>query len=255
MENFTIKDLFNKKLESLYITLCIVKNEVKIKRNEVIEEKNVYSLVGVGKNGRYSLLNIIVEKQNASRLWLDTFETLKTRGIVDVLYISVEDNKEIKRAAKIAFPTCVFIDSITGVAPIFYRYSSERGIYAVVAKIKKLYTQKTLVDYESSLKEFTKIYPSLIHKKLQEKYLKNVKSIYKYNDVVRKFLFNTSKSLKIYDIIRLKYKDKYISGLEQLLEELDTNKLSFLKVSPSKKEWNSVLVELSLLYPEIDFIT
>ena len=46
-------------------------------------------------------INIYQDRVNNNRFWLDCFETLKARGLKNILYLSVDDNKNMKRTAKI----------------------------------------------------------------------------------------------------------------------------------------------------------
>ncbi len=70
------------------------------------------------------------------QFWLDCFENLKSRGLKNILFLSVDDNKNIKRTAKITFPNIIFVDSLTDIAPKFYKYTSEKFSKNVVGKIK-----------------------------------------------------------------------------------------------------------------------
>ena len=70
---------------------------------------------------------IAADKVNNNHFWLDVFEGLKSRGIKNILFLSVDDNKNIKRTAKIAFPNITFTDSLTSIYPKFYKYISERS--------------------------------------------------------------------------------------------------------------------------------
>ena len=78
------------------------------------------------------------------------------------MILSVGDNKNIKRTAKIAFPNIIFVDSLTDIVPKFYKYTSERSSKNVVGKIKALYTQKTIEDYKQALKTFKFTYNNVI---------------------------------------------------------------------------------------------
>ena len=42
-------------------------------------------------------------------------------GIKNVLFFSVDNNKNMKRAARVSFPKIIFIDSLTDVMPKFYK--------------------------------------------------------------------------------------------------------------------------------------
>ena len=169
MEQFTLKELVKRKLDETYIIVYAIKNEVNIKKAEIIEKTDVYTFVGVDIKGNRQFINIYQDKLLNKHFWLDCFENLKSRGLKNILFLSVDDNKNIKRTAKIAFPNIVFVDSLTDIAPKFYKYTSERSSKNVVGKIKAIYTQKTISDYKNTLKTFKDTYNNVIHQKLIEK--------------------------------------------------------------------------------------
>lgn len=101
MEKFTLKDLIKRKLDETYIVVYAIKNEINIKKGDFIEKTDVYTLIGIDKRGTRQLLNIYQDKVNNNYFWLNCFEGLKSRGVKNILFLSVGDNKNIKRTAKI----------------------------------------------------------------------------------------------------------------------------------------------------------
>ena len=174
MKQFTLKELIKRKLDETYIIVYAIKNEVNIKKAEIIEKTDIYTFVGVDIKGNRQFINMYQDKPLNKHFWLDCFENLKVRGVKNILFLSVDDNKNLKRTAKIAFPDIVFVDSLTDIAPKFYKYTSERSSKNVVGKIRALYTQKTLNEYHNAFKAFKAIYNNVIHQKLIDKYLNNI---------------------------------------------------------------------------------
>lgn len=82
------------------------------------------------------LLNIYADRINNNHFWFDVFEDLKSRGVKNILFLSVDDNKNIKRTAKIEFLTITFSNCITSIYPKFYKYISERSSRNIAGKIK-----------------------------------------------------------------------------------------------------------------------
>ena len=95
----------------------------------------------------------------------------------------------MKRTAKIAFPEIIFVDSITYIAPKYYKYTNERNAKKLASKIKELYVQKTLAEYQNCQKQFNETYNNAIHQKLSQKYLNNIENLYKYSQNIRILLF------------------------------------------------------------------
>ena len=99
MKLLKLNELTKKKLDDTYIVVYAIKNEINIKKADIIEKNDIYTLIGIDIKGIRHLLNIYADKVNNSHFWLDAFEGLKSRGIKNILFLSVDDNKNMKRTA------------------------------------------------------------------------------------------------------------------------------------------------------------
>ena len=256
MKEITLSDCSKRKLDDTYIVVYAIKNEINIKKADYIEKSDIYTLIGIDIHGYRQFLNIYQDRVNNNRFWLDCFENLKSRGVKNLLFLSVDDNKNIKRTAKIAFPDIVFVDSLTYIIPKFFKYTPERDAKKVAGRLHTLYTQKTLNDYKETLKGFNSIYNNVIQQKLVEKYLCNVENTYKYSKNIREILFKHSANIEFYDKIRLSFNsnNNYVTDIEEIYEKLGNIKDYFGFISFKKKEWTMILNDLIQIYPNIDFI-
>lgn len=258
MEQFTLKELVKRKLDETYLIVYAIKNEINIKKADVIEKTNLYTFIGVDIKGNRQFLNMYQDKPLNNHFWLDCFENLKSRGVKNILFLSVNDNKNIKRTAKVAFPSIVFVDSLTDIAPKFYKYTSERSSKNVVGKLKALYTQKTIGGYKQSLESFKTVYNNVIHQKLIEKYLCNVEAIYKYSQNIRNLIFKHSANMEFYDKIRIAFNqnNQYIMEVDEVYNKLRENNINkyFGFTSFQKKEWTLIINDIIQLYPDLELI-
>lgn len=256
MKELTITDCSKRRLEDTYLVIYAIKNEINIKKGEYIEKEDIYTLVGIDKKGFRTLINVYPDKKNNNRYWLDCFENLKVRGIKNILFLSVDDNKNIKKAAKVSFPTITFIDSITDIMPKFYKFSYEKNAREIGSKLHNLYVQKTLTDFKDQFKKFKERYNNVIHQKLIEKYLTNIESLYKYSVNIRKLLFRHSANIYLYDRIRLSFNSQksYVNNLEEVYEKLGGMDDYFGFTSFKKNEWILMLNDIIQLYPDLELI-
>ena len=256
MKELTITDCPKRRLEDTYLVVYAIKNEINIKKGEYIEKEDIYTLVGIDKKGFRTLINVYTDRKNNNRYWLDCFDNLKVRGIKNILFLSVDDNKNIKKAAKVSFPTITFIDSITDIMPKFYKFSYEKNAREIGSKLHNLYVQKTLTDFKEQFKKFKERYNNVIHQKLIEKYLTNIESLYKYSVNIRKLLFRHSANIYLYDRIRLSFNSQksYVNNLEEVYEKLDGMDDYFGFTSFKKNEWILMLNDIIQLYPDLELI-
>lgn len=249
----TLSDCCKRRLDETYITVYAIKNEINIKKGDYIEKSNIYTLIGIDTKGYRQFLNIYQDRINNNRFWLDCFESLKSRGLKNILFLSVDDNKNLKRTAKIAFPDIIFVDSLTDIIPKFYKYSPERDARRLACKLHLLYTQKTLTDCKDALKNFSELYNNVIQQKLISKYLSNIESLYKYSQNIRFLLFKHSANMEFYDRIRLsfnsnnnysKVKEEANFHLDVFRSKYGTNQRKIVKKAEEFMQYLEPLFEL-----------
>lgn len=257
MNKLTMNEYLKRKLDKTYLVIYAIKNEVNIKKGESIEKETIYTFIGIDLKGYRQLLNIYQDKVTNNRYWLECFEELKSRGLTNIMFLSVDDNKNIKRTAKIAYPNTIFVDSITDITPKLFKYSLEPDCNRLARKIYDLYTQNTLTDYKKVFDELKKDHNNIIHQKLIEKYLSNIENFYKYSVNIRKLLFKPIANIKLFDRIRISFNENksYITELNEIYDKLENNRDNYFGfMSFKKKEWTLILNDLIQTYPNIDFI-
>ena len=256
MEQLTMNDCTKRKLDNIYLVVYAIRNEINIKKGDYIEKEDIYTFVGIDKRGFRTLINVYQDRKNNNRYWLDCFESLKTRGIKNILFLSVDNNKNLKRSAKVAFPNIIFTDSLTDIMPKFYQFSYEKSAKEIGSKIRDLYIQNTITDYKETFKKFKERYNNVIHQKLIEKYLNNIESLYKYSVNIRKLIFRHSANIYLYDRIRLNFNSQkdYVNSLNEIYDKLGSMNDYFGFTSFKKNEWILMLNDLIQLYPELELI-
>ena len=256
MERLTISDCTKRKLDNTYLVVYAIKNEINIKKGDYIEKEDIYTFVGIDKRGFRTLINVYSDRKNNNRYWLDCFESLKTRGIRNILFLSVDNNKNLKRSAKVAFPNIIFTNSLTDIMPKFYQFSYEKSAKEIGSKIRDLYIQNTITDYKETFKKFKERYNNVIHQKLIEKYLNNIELLYKYSVNIRKLIFRHTANIYLYDRIRLNFNSQkdYVNNINEVYDKLGSMNDYFGFTSFKKNEWILMLNDLIQLYPDLELI-
>lgn len=166
MQNIKLLDYTKKRLDGMYLVIYAIKNNINIKKAEVIENVDVYTLVGVNRKGLRDLVGIYQDRPLNNRYWLDIFESLKSRGLNKILFLAVDDNKNLKRIAKIAFSMINFVESLTIVISKFDKYTSEKSARKVASRLYKLYSQTTLNEFKNEFNCFKENYNKQFTKSL-----------------------------------------------------------------------------------------
>lgn len=254
MNKLTLNECSKRKLDETYLVVYAIKNEINMKKSDYIEKSDIYTFIGIDIKGYRQFINIYQDRINNKRFWLDCFESLKARGLQNILFLSVDNNKNMKRTAKIAFPNITFVDSF--IVPKFCKYTSGKDARKLASKLHSLYTQRTLNECKDELKKFSDIYNNVIQQKLIQKYLNNMDYLYKFSQNIRSLLFKHSANMEFYDKIRLSFNSNcnYISQIEEIYDKLGTVNDYFGFTSFKKREWILILNDIIQIYSNIDFI-
>ena len=87
LDGIGCKNLFLKDKHNYYLVLMLdskkcdlkeLSNDLNVKKGDVIENINIYTLVGINKKGIRQLVGIYQDRPLNNRYWLDIFESLKT---------------------------------------------------------------------------------------------------------------------------------------------------------------------------------
>ena len=256
MNQLTLMECSKRRLDETYLVVYAIKNEINLKKSEYIEKSDIYTLIGIDTKGYRQFINIYQDRTNNKRFWLDCFEALKARGLKNILFLSVDNNKNMKRTAKIAFPDITFVDSLTDIVPKFAKYTVEKDARKLASKLHSLYTHRTLTECNEDLKRFSDVYNNVIQQKLIQKYLNNMDNLYKYSQYIRLLLFKHSANMKFYDTIRLLFNsnNNYISQIDEIYDKIGQTSDYFGFISFKKREWILILNDLIQLYPKVDLI-
>ncbi len=238
-----IKFKMTRQLDDTYIVIHIIKNEIKLRVDNKLINKNLVTLLGLNVNSEKTIIDIKIEKEDDNHFWLDELELLKSRGINNIFYISSGDNKNLQRAIRISFPETKFICSLTSIITTIYKYVSYRSRSLFTRLIKEIFIQETYEDCENKLLLLKEKYKdNIIVLKLIESRLDNVKIYYEYDKQMRELLFNHFKATDIFDRINKILESKgYIDDVKEIwdnlyeyIEHFETNK-GYSKVDWARK--------------------
>ena len=84
MQNLKLIDYTKKRLDDMYVMMYTIKNDLNVKKGDIIENINIYTLVGINKKGIRQLVGIYQDRLLKNRYWLDIFESIKRKVISSI---------------------------------------------------------------------------------------------------------------------------------------------------------------------------
>lgn len=247
----SLEEIEMTQLDECYLIMYTIKVKVNIKKEEQIRKQNMYVLIGLNPQGRRKYIGAYLDDTTNHRYWLDIFEQLKSKGIKDIIYLSVDDNVYLKKCIKVSYPTIEIVPSLLDITEEFYKYFSDKFSSKIRTELKQLYIQEDPLQYQNCYALFLEKYGhNSIFVSLIERYLKDIDKLYQYDQSIRVALFNTY-SLKLIKnkIEKLNKIDQYYYEtsdiMKMLLEQLNhvENYTSY-----TKKEWLNILESFYKIY-------
>lgn len=193
MNNQTIEELNNRKLDRCYFSIICIPIKIYFKEGENnINLKDIYIFYGCTLQGvRKFITAVIANDYEKTSEWYNLFLILKRRNVDNILYALLPDNKLLKDAIKLAFPEVeTFVSCFEAINKI-NKYYPQGYCSKVFKLIKNIYLSETSSDYNIALDEFKLHYGSSnFIMDLLEKDFKYAKSNYCYNLELRKHIFS-----------------------------------------------------------------
>jgi len=91
-------------LSKVYTILYIDALFYKVKEEGRVRSKAVYVVVGINDEGVKEILGFWIDETESTSFWYKVLNDLKSRGVEDVLIVSVDNLKGIEKAIKGVYP-------------------------------------------------------------------------------------------------------------------------------------------------------
>ena len=155
----------NRPLESTYLVVYLDALIVKIRDGGVVQNKAVYLVVGLDKDGSKDVLGMWIQQTEGAKFWMSILTELRNRGVQDILVLSADGLTGLADAASAIFPKAIFQTCIVHMVRASTRYVSWKDRKSLCADLRAIYTAATRAGAEHALRDFeerwSKQYPSI----------------------------------------------------------------------------------------------
>lgn len=189
-----ILDWQNRPLDDIYPILFIDAVHFSFRDDNIIRKLAAYVIIGINCDGMKDVISLEIGKNESSKYWLGVLNSLKNRGIKDVIIIFADGLSGIKEAIQAAFPKTEYQRCIVHQVRNTLKYVSYKDMKDFASDLKKIY----LAPDEAKGKEQLKI----VTNKWDSKYSNSMKSwhnhwdvlspIFKFSSDVRKIIYTTN---------------------------------------------------------------
>jgi putative transposase len=134
-----IEEWQNRPLDEIYPVLYIDAIHYSVRDNGLIRKLAAYVILGINIEGRKEVLTIEVGQNESAKYWLSVLNTLKNRGVQDIIIICADGLTGIKEAISTAFPQTEYQRCIVHQVRNTLKYVADKDRTPFAADLKKIY--------------------------------------------------------------------------------------------------------------------
>ena len=153
----------------------------------------VYVILAYDLSGKKDILGLWIDESESTSQWLKIFDEIKTRGVEDVLFISMDGLKGLEEGAKAIFPEAIIQRCIVHLIRNSVKYVPSKDRKNFCNQLKLVYKapnkKVALVEFEKFKEAWAK-YPGAIA--VWERNWKHIEQLYDYTNPIRKTMYTTN---------------------------------------------------------------
>ena len=224
----------NRKLERCYPFVYVDCIYCSVKEDLRSIKKAVYVVLGIDSKGIKDVLGIWIETTETASKWCEIFEELKSRGVEDIFFISMDGLAGLTEAIEKVYPQAILQRCIVHIVRNIYSILPKKDVKEVIGDFKKIYTASNLSHAMLEYEAFKKKYKD--NKKLMKKVEDNISwvmQIFEYPPMIRKLIYTTNAIESLNAGLR-----KVTKGKGSFINETALMKVLYLRIQNLKKKWS-----------------
>ena len=243
----------NRKLEKCYPFVYVDCIYCSVKEDLRSIKKAIYVVLGIDTKGLKDVLGIWIETTETASKWCEIFEELKSRGVEDIFFVSMDGLTGLPEAVERVYPQAILQRCIVHITRNIYGILPQKDVKEVIADFKKIYTASNLGHAKLEYEAFQKKYKD--NKKLMKKVDDNINwvmQIFEYPPAIRKLIYTTNTIESLNAGLR-----KVTKGKGSFINETALIKVLYLRIQNLKgkwsrqiKNWKNVQNELAGIFEE-----
>lgn len=224
----------NRKLERCYPFVYVDCIYCSVKEDLRGIKKAIYVVLGIDSKGIKDVLGIWIETTETASKWCEIFEELKSRGVEDIFFISMDGLAGLTEAIEKVYPQAILQRCIVHIVRNIYSILPKKDVKEVIGDFKKIYTASNLSHAMLEYEAFKKKYKD--NKKIMKKVEDNISwvmQIFEYPPMIRKLIYTTNAIESLNAGLR-----KVTKGKGSFINETALMKVLYLRIQNLKKKWS-----------------
>ena len=248
-----IENWQNRPLSAVYPVIFVDAVHFSVRDDGIIRKLAAYIVLGINDEGKKEVLDIEVGENESSKYWLSVLNSLKNRGVQDILVLCADGLSGIKEAIGAAYPNTEYQRCIVHQVRNTLKYVADKDKKEFASDLKTIYTapdEKTgLKQLDTVTKKWEEHYPNAM-KRWSDNW-DVITPIFKFSSDVRKVIYTTNSIESLNSSYRRLNRQRSVFPSSQaLLKALYLATFEATKKwTMPLKNWGKVYGELSIMYP------
>ena len=221
-------------LKKFYPFLFVDCLYVNIRKEMETKSCAVYVILGYDINGIKDILGIWIGEAEGKHYWMQIFDEIKSRGVEDVLFISMDGVSGLEEGARSIFKDAVVQRCIVHLIRNSIKYIPSKDYKAYTAQLKKVYGA---ASFKAATAEFERFkqnwsqYPGAVDVWVRN--WNHVEQLFNYGSAVRKVMYTTNAIEAVNSSFRKVTKKGSFPSEDAVLKAL------YLRITELYKKWNN----------------
>ena len=249
-----IEEWQSRPLASIYPIIFIDAIHFSVRHDNIITKLAAYVVMGINEDGRKEVLTIEVGENESSKYWLGVLNSLKNRGVKDILILCSDGLIGLKEAISAAFPKTEHQRCIVHMVRNTLKYVANKDMKNFAKDLRTIYTapdEKVAIKrLEEVDKKWTPHYPAAM-----KRWFDNwdvITPIFKFSTDVRTAFYTTNAIESLNSSYRRLNSQRSVFPSQQALLKalyLATFEATKKWTMPIRN-WGRVRGELTIMYPD-----
>lgn len=241
----------NRPLEKFYPFVYVDCLYAPVKNDLISQKTAIYVMLGINKNGIKDVLGIWINETESAYFWTTVFEEIRSRGVEDILFVSMDGLTGLPEAIEKVFPKTITQRCIVHIVRNIYSILDKKKAKEVIADFKQIYTASNINFAKLAYENFIQKYKD--NTKLIKKVnglIVYVFSIFDYPSEIRKVMYTTNPIESLNSSLR-----KVTRGKGSFISKEALFKVLYLRIkdlqsswSKGTKNWNNIKYQLVQLF-------
>ena len=247
-----IEDWQNRPLDEVYPVLYIDAIHYSVRDNGIIRKLAAYVILGITTEGRKEVLTIQIGENESSKYWLSVLNSLKNRGVKDILIICADGLSGIKEAISTAFPKTEYQRCIVHQVRNTLKYVPDKDRKKFAADLRNIYQaadeKQALEELDRVTEKWSSKYPNSM-KRWSDNW-DAISPIFKFSMETRKIIYTTNAIESLNSAYRRLNRQRSVFPSDKALLKA----LYLATFEATKKwtlpirNWGAVYGEMSIMY-------